>query len=95
VTEEALLDLARRYAWWRVPAEALADRRRFIAQVMEHGTWEDAHALLADWGRDAFTGVLRDPPPGVLSPRSWRFWHVRLGCGEPAEAAPPGRVIPA
>lgn len=95
IDDAALIGLARRYAWWRMPEDAIADRRRFIAQVMEHGAWDDAHELLAAWGADAFLAVLRDPPPGVLSPRAWRFWHLRLGCGQPAEARPPGRVIPA
>jgi hypothetical protein len=95
MTEDGLRDLAARYAWWRAPEAALADRRRFIAQVMELGTWDDAHALMAAWGADAFRAVLRDPPPGVLSPKAWRFWHLRLLGAPPSSARAPGRVIPA
>jgi len=95
VTEDGLRDLAARYAWWRAPDAALADRRRFIAQVMEFGTWDDAHALLAAWSPEAFRTVLRDPPPGVISPKAWRFWHLRLFGSPPPSARPPGRTIPA
>ena len=49
------------------------------------GTWEDAHALLRILGREAFVSVLRAPPPGVFSPHSWSFWHLRLGMGPPVQ----------
>lgn len=86
--------LARRYVWWRPPAEAVADERQFVAQVMAFGTWDDAHWLLARLGEAAFRRVLRDPPPGVLDAKAWTFWHLRLLGERPAQARPPGRVIP-
>lgn len=88
------LKLARRYIWWSSPEETMVSNLpRLIAQVMELGTWEDAHALLALVGLRAFVDVLRHPPPGVFSPRSWHFWHYRLGLGPPA-GGPPQRRIP-
>ncbi len=90
--------IARRYAWWREPVAAVADQHRFVAQVMALGTWEDAHwllrGLLREFGREAFLDVLRAPPPGVLTPRAWHFWHLRLLGEHPPTALPPGRVIP-
>jgi len=78
-----LLELARRYVWWSAPENIVAENMpRLIAQVMELGTWEDAHALLDLVGREAFVGVLRRPPLGVFSPRSWVFWHHRLDLGD-------------
>jgi hypothetical protein len=96
---DSLLDprlelIARRYAWWRSPADAVADPHRLVAQVMALGTWEDAHWLLRVWGRDAFLRVLQAPPPGVLDARAWRFWHLRLLGAPRAEPRPPGRRIP-
>ncbi len=90
-----LLALARRHLWWRAPAAALADRPRLIAQVMESGTWEEAEALLAAWGSESFRAVLAAPPPGVLSAKSWHFWHLRLHGAPPSTPLPPGRRLPA
>jgi hypothetical protein len=81
-----LAKIARRYAWWSEPKRTLAENMpRLIAQVMEMGTWEDAHDLLDIVGSDAFKNVLHHPPPGVFSPKSWVFWHRRLGLGEAPE----------
>jgi hypothetical protein len=81
-----LIEIARRYVWWSTPEQTLADNLpRLVAQAMELGTWEDAHALLDMIGRDAFVDVLRHPPAGVFSPKSWSFWHHRLGLGEAPE----------
>lgn len=92
--EARLTGLARRYVWWSPPEVALSDRRRFVAQVMALGTWDDAHWLLRHLGTDAFVEVLRAPPPGVLSPRAWHFWHRRLLGQAPPTPLPPGRSIP-
>lgn len=89
-----LLQIAERYVWWSAPDKTLSENLpRLIAQVMEMGTWEDAHELLALVGREAFIDVLRDPPAGVFSPKSWTFWHVRLDMGQAPELKT-GRTIP-
>jgi hypothetical protein len=86
--------LAERYVWWSSAERTLQSKMpRLVAQVMEMGTWEDAHHLLRIVGRDAFVAVLRSPPPGTFSLRSWSFWHRRLGLGKPP-ALPAGRPLP-
>ena len=52
---EELLPLARRYVWW-TPPEVVVDHNmpRLVAALMEQGTYEDAHALLAHTGADTF-----------------------------------------
>jgi hypothetical protein len=55
---------------------------------MELGTWDDAHALLDVVGLDRFREVLAAPPPGMLSEKSWTFWHYRLGLGTPVTPVP-------
>lgn len=84
----ALERLARRYVWWTEPQRVIADDMpRLIAAVMEIGTWEDAEALRAIAGDDAFAAIARNPPPGLISQRSLNFWHIRLGlAGEVATA---------
>ncbi len=61
------------------PAEALHDRSRFLAQVMALGTWEDVTAVQAECPAEEWRDSLRKASPGVIDPRSWHFWHVRLG----------------
>lgn len=74
-----LRDLAARLFWWKGPDEALADQRRFLAQAMTIGDWEDMELVRAVYGEDALTAVLADPPPGVFDGRSWTYWHVVFG----------------
>ena len=81
--------LARNYMGWNAPEQSLSEGPgRLIAQVMEIGTWEDAHALLKAVGEDAFREVLAAPPPGILSEKSWTFWHHRLRLGAPTRPTP-------
>ena len=71
--------MARKYVWWQPPEETLADRKLFLAQLMTLGTVEDVRWMLAAASGDELRAVLRDPPVGVFNPRSWSFWHLRLG----------------
>jgi hypothetical protein len=68
-------DLARRLVWWKTPEAALADRNRFLAQVMTYGTWTDIQETTRTWSEAAFREALRHAPPGVFDPRSWSYWH--------------------
>jgi hypothetical protein len=73
-----LVALARRLFWWKKPEEALADRTRFLAQVMAHGTWRDLVEARKHFGEPAFREVLHHAPPGVFDARSWTYWHHAL-----------------
>ena len=77
--QAALRDLARRLVWWLEPDEALADRRRFLAQAMTDGNLDDMRFIRDVYGDDALRAVLANPPPGVFDHRSWAYWHVKLG----------------
>ena len=72
--------MARKYVWWQPSERTLADKRLFLAQVMTLGTVDDVRWLLSRVSEDSLRGVLRDPPAGVFNGRSWRYWHLRLGC---------------
>ena len=67
--------LASRLFWWKTPEEALADRNRFLAQVMCLGTWNDIEEARRLWPTDVFRDALRQAPPGVFDPASWSYWH--------------------
>ncbi|MHB8425918.1 MAG: hypothetical protein ACYDB9_12355 [Gammaproteobacteria bacterium] len=72
----ALEHAARRMMWWKTPGEALANRRRLLAQIMAYGALADVQVMLAEYGQEAFLGTLLDAPPGVFDLRSWRYWHL-------------------
>ncbi len=55
-----LLDLARRLVWWQDPQSALADERRFLAQAMTDGSWEEMQIVREIYGDDALRVVLGD-----------------------------------
>lgn len=83
-----LLRLARKYVWWCQPEDVIENKLdKLVVQVMELGTWEDAHALLNVVGRERYLAVLDAPPPGAISSKSLAFWHGRLGRpGDPPKA---------
>lgn len=77
--QRAIREIARRLIWWQTPDRVLAQPRRFLAQVMALGTWDDIVAVRQVYGDDALRAVLADPPPGVFDPRSWHYWHAVFG----------------
>ena len=72
----SLDELARRYVWWKPPAEALANRTHLLCQLMQLGTEPDIRFARDVYGDDAFREALRAAPPGLLDARSWNFWHL-------------------
>lgn len=86
-----LLDLAAKLIWWKSPDEALADERRFLAQAMTFGSWDDMQVVVSTYGEDALRTVLADAPPGVFDRRSWAYWHARFGI-EPVPSLPRRRL---
>ena len=76
--------VARRLFWWRPPAEALQDTRRFIAQVMTYGSLEDVVTARRYFPRNEFEAVLDNPPAGVFDDRSWNYWNLLYGRYPPA-----------
>ena len=76
--ERILLELARRYVWWKAPEEAVRHPVHVLCQVMQLATYEDVERALSMLGEDAFRAALGDAPPGVLDDRSWTYWHLRL-----------------
>ena len=75
----ALETVAQRLFWWKPPAEALADPRRFAAQVMALGNWEDVQLARSALGEACLRETLSHPPPGVFDERSWAYWHAVFG----------------
>jgi hypothetical protein len=76
---QALKPLARKYVWWKTPDEALAMPQRVIAQVMNIGDYDDVQAMAAQLGDRPLRETLAQAQAGQFSPRSWAYWHYRLG----------------
>ena len=72
-----------------------ADRRglsrdgvTFLGNLMRLGLGEETLLALDLFGEAVFRVALRHARPGVLHPRMWKYWHLRLH-GEPPRRPPP------
>ena len=52
---------------------------RVMAQVMDIGDYEDVQKLVKQFGDEVLINVLTQAQAGQFSPRSWAYWHYRLG----------------
>lgn len=80
--------LAQKYIWWKTPDEAAEQPERVIAQVMNIGDYADMQALCAEVGEAVLADVLRHAEVGQFNPRSWAYWHYRLGLAQPEQLPP-------
>lgn len=85
---DVLKALAGKYIWWKSPDEAMAQPERVIAQVMGIGDWDDVQALVSQVGDNALRQVLEHAQAGQFRPRSWAYWHYRLGLCEVDQVPP-------
>ncbi len=85
---ERLRPLAARYIWWKTADEALRYPHRVVAQVMNMGAFEDVQLLSQIVSEEDLCGVLRHAEAGQFNPRSWHYWHYRLGLSFPGEVPP-------
>lgn len=84
-----LVRLANIYSWDIPPEEAILFPHRLLLRVMDIGTLEDLIAMESRLSRDRLRSVLRSAAIGSLRPKSWTFWHYRLGLVEPGRECPP------
>jgi hypothetical protein len=85
---DVLKKLAGKYIWWKTPDEAIAMPERIVAQVMNIGDYGDVQFLASQLGEDALRDVLLHAEAGQFNPRSWAYWHYRLGLAS-RESMPP------
>ena len=83
--------IASRVVWWETPDHVLAREEDFLCRVMALGDLSDVNHVLATYGADRLRRALRIAPPGIFDPRSWHYWHHRLGLG-PAGPLPVRRL---
>lgn len=81
--------LAVAYSWDMRVDEARRWPHRLLRRVMDIGTLDDIVSMEARFGRDELTKALTTAEAGALRPKSWSFWHYRLGLVPPGAACPP------
>ena len=78
LTDE-LAKVAKRVIWFEKPDEALADPIRFVTYAMTYGTHEDMKVIRQYLSDDDLRETLAKAPAGIFDPRSWAYWHLKLG----------------
>ncbi|MHB8287914.1 MAG: hypothetical protein ACYDEY_01505 [Acidimicrobiales bacterium] len=76
------------YVWWEPPEVAVTRPERIIAQVMDLGDWDDECDVEDAFDQGVLRNVLTNAQAGWFRPKSWSFWHYRLGI-TPLGAQPP------
>ncbi|MHB8092528.1 MAG: hypothetical protein ACYDH8_13175 [Syntrophales bacterium] len=79
---------AAKYLWWLDQDEALRHPERIVVQVMNLGDFADVNAVLDTIGEDKARKLLIHAEAGQFSPRSWHYWHYRLGLAETGGVPP-------
>ena len=69
--------IERRMIWFEPPERALANPIRFMAYAMTSDSprYECPTAVCSDEDFRA----LAQAPPGIIDPRSWAYWHLKMG----------------
>lgn len=74
-----MLEVARRIVWLEEPERALAEPIRFMAYAMTYARHEDMREIRRHVSDDDFREALDNAPPGMVDPRSWAYWNVKMG----------------
>jgi len=83
-----LRPMAARLIWWEQAEQALRRPERVIAQVMEIGDFDTVLQVRRSLGDARLAQVLQRAEAGWFSPRSWSYWHRKLGV-TPTGPVPP------
>lgn len=74
-----MLDIARRIIWFEEPERALADPCRFMAYAMTYARHQDMRVIRQYVSDEEILQALDSAPPGIIDPRSWAYWNLKLG----------------
>ena len=77
--------IASRVVWWETPEQVVVREDHFLCRVMALGDLSDVNYVEATYGQARLRIALGAAAPGVFDPRSWHYWHHRLGCCEVAD----------
>jgi hypothetical protein len=71
--------IAQRLVWFETADKALADPVRFLAYAFAYATHGEMQLLRRYVNDDDLREALDCAPPGIIDPRSWSYWNLRLG----------------
>jgi len=78
-----LKQVANKLIWWQSPDISVKNTKRLITQIMEYGNLEDVLAMFHFFSHEEITDALDNPLPGIITVKSWSFWHIFLGKSVP------------
>jgi hypothetical protein len=73
------LTVAANVIWFESAEEALTDPIRFMAYAMTYALPEDMRVIRKYVSDDDFREALDKAPPGIIDPRSWAYWNLKMG----------------
>jgi len=73
------VEAARRIVWFEEPEKALADPVRFMAYAMTYARHKDMQIIRQYVCDEDFRQALDRAPPGIIDPRSWAYWNLKMG----------------
>jgi hypothetical protein len=73
------LAVAANVIWFESAEEALADPIRFMAYAMRYALPEDMRVIRTYVSDGDFREALEKAPPGIIDPRSWAYWNLKMG----------------
>ena len=71
--------VSRQVIWFEEPEQAVSDPVRFLIYAMTYATFENMEIIRQHVTDDDMRDALRNAPPGIIDPRSWSYWHLKLG----------------
>lgn len=72
-------EVARRIIWFEDPEKSLADPVRFMAYAMTYARHKDMRVIRQYVSDDEIRQALDTAPPGIIDPRSWAYWNLKMG----------------
>jgi len=73
------VEVARRIIWFEEPEKALAEPVRFMAYAMTYARHVDMRVIRQYVSDEEIRQALDAAPPGIIDPRSWAYWNLRMG----------------
>ncbi len=80
------VEIARRIIWFEDPEKALADPVRFMAYAMTYARHADMRVIRQYVSDDEIRQALDGAPPGIIDPRSWAYWNLKVGRFPPPQS---------